>query len=278
MARRRFKPDPDFELVVTAAVSGIEGTGRGRVRRRGTTLAEISEQIIDEAQRLTAQELPGYVTGGRHNPNSDFRRREREPGGGKPGRTYYSSFGYSIERRGGRLVFVVYNNHPHAQEVESGSGGVVHARGGDRYYAIPISKRKYAQLMKRARVLSPAQKDRRRDQSALAYWRRRERELRKRSRTNERLLRRRIANPNTRARISNEELIRRSRQRGAALARARDTISSLEGKIGDPRSPHSFPVVAPNGKTYLYTKSFRAYGGYGILQRAMNIVVNRELR
>lgn len=281
MARRRFKPDPDFELVMSQAASGLEATGRGSLNRRRVTLEFVAQEIIKEAQRevdqLPPEGLPGYIKGGRRNFNSDFRRRESEPGGGKPGATYRSSFGYRVERQRGRLVFVVFNNHPHAQEVESGRGDIVRKKG-DGYFAIPITKRKYAQLIKKGAVLSTVQKARARDRSALSYWRKRSKELDKQRASLRRLGSRRNANPNTRARLTREQLLRRAASFSRSRSRADRAIQSLEGSLGEAKQPHSFPVMAPNGKTYLYTKSFRTYGGYGILRRATATITRRYLR
>lgn len=142
MARRRFIADPDFEFKISQAVSGIgvQATGRSSVNRRRVTLEFVAQQIVEEAKNIVDESsdgLPGTVRGGRRNPNYDFRRSEG-------GRTYRSSFKYRVEREGNRLVFIIYNDHDHALDVEYGTNRkgqqVVKAQGRKRF-TIPISRR-----------------------------------------------------------------------------------------------------------------------------------------
>lgn len=262
------------------AASGLFGvSGQGSVRRKQVTLEFIAQKIVEEAQRETdgSEGLP------KQNSNSvrrrQFRRRDEGPTGRQepPGPTYRSSFGYFVRRERGRLAFFVYNNHPHAEEVEYGSGTSVRVKG-DGYYAIPITKQKYDQLKARGRKLSPSQRARASQRSSLSYWRKRDEQLKKKKAALRRTASRRQANPGGNARISREELLRRAASFSRQRSRADRAIESLEASLGTRKQPSSFPGLGKNGKRYLFTKKLRPYGGYGILRRATATVVNQYLR
>lgn len=153
--RRRFKPDPDFEMTISLAVSGIEAVGRSGIRRNRVTLQFVADEIVREAKSIVDNQvhdtrgLPSTVRGGRRNAGYDFRRSDAS------GRTYRASFKTRTEIQRGRLVFIVYNDHVHADDVEYGTdrGGkqVLVARPGHPF-ALPITKRAYNRIRKNSRA------------------------------------------------------------------------------------------------------------------------------
>lgn len=280
MARsRRFKPDPDFHMAVSRAAIGIEATARGSVRRRRTTLAEVGEAIVEEAKAITdseAEGLPSVTTGGRRNTGYDFRREDRR------GKTYRASFRWEVRREAGRLIIVVINDHPHAADVEYGNGPggaeVEIERPGGRYFAIPITRSAYNRMKKR-HIPDPASRERARARANLRYWEQRGKDLTKQRREFQRQVRN-FRNPEIKSRITEEELRERAGRLAANISQARAaklTARANIRRLPEPRRPKSFPTIAPNGRTYLYSRSFRTYSGYGILRRAMRRVTLRTL-
>lgn len=285
--RRRFKPDPDFQITISRAVLGrdekggrppVRGTGRpGRVRRRQVTLQEVADKIIEQAKKIVDDErhgLPSVGPRGQRAKGYDFRNTDRR------GRTYRASFRSAVEKERGRLIIVVINDHPHAQDVEYGNGGAKRSRTGG-YMRLPITKAAYdrikaEQAVKRAAgAYKPTefQKKRAAAKSRLRYWQdapmrdraRRKRLKRKRGRldaggrTN---LTRRSIN----SRLYDLNLADRRVSARLEVQRAERILRVTDAGLLQPKS---FVARGRDGTYYLFTKEVKPYRGYGILGRAL---------
>lgn len=277
MARRRFKPDPDFQLVVSRAISGVEGRAVGSVRRRKTTLVDVGENIIAEAKKITdsAEGLPSVGAGGRRAAGYDFRAEDRK------GKTYRASFRYEIRRERGRLILVVINDHGHAQDVEFGNTD----RGRsisvvDGYMRIPITMAAYRRIKAKEKAAPDAfQRERAAARSQIRYWRG-QKELGSRKR---RALVQQVSRffDGKKVRATEAQLRKRAIREGERKKEAKFKLAQAERRLArtDPglRQAHSFVSIGENGKPYLFTKSVSTYRGYGILRRAMRRVTLQQL-
>lgn len=272
MARRyRFKPDANFEDTVILAASGVGFARRGRssVRRRTTTLDFVADQIIEEAIAIATHHrgedgLSQYDAEG--NRDSDFRRS-------RSGRKYIKSFRKLVTREGGKLVFYVINDHPHAYEVEYGNGGGGRRTGSNSelgYYKIPITKKTYrrirAQMKAKRQDPTFRQKNLMAAQQRLRYW-----ENVKSQGAN-------IAGQKAvvRRRFDMDRVQRSTRKAFEQISLAEREIARYDQPVD---RPHAFVSVDErDGRAYLYTKNPRTYAGYGILTSAMKRITRRYLR
>jgi hypothetical protein len=273
MARRRFNPDKNFELIVSRAALGgdrgaVVGRVRGGSRRRRTTLQDIADEIVQHAKEIVDSEvgLPSVSRGGGRNIGYDFRSEDRR------GRTYRASFGSEVRQENGRLVIVVFNDHPHAQDVEYGNAnGDVHEVGPSRanhgYFKLPITEIAYARIRRRLKSrrkpLSERDKILNRAITRGNYYLRRGRRIVKLEKFDKRSTEKSIIKREREAsRLRRRTNERKFNEAIRNLARARE----IRGQR--PR-PHAFVGRDKNTRRpVLFSRSFRTYDGYGILQRA----------
>lgn len=295
----RFKPDPDFKLVVSSAATG-EGvfavTGRNTIRRQRRTVETVAQLIIEQAKEETRNALPSMHSSGRKNINYIFSKRDRK------GRRYIDSFDYFVRREQGRMVFVVINTHPWAQAVENGNAEGERIEREEGYFALPITEgalrkirrnsaaksklsnagvnsrhRDYKRVMERLRYHEKAQESfnaRAAEANQRAYAALRKSQDRRRSQKN----RERLENEAFDAR--QEALTRRRASSVERLHRARSQAARVRGIAGADRkreNPRAFVGRNEQGQPTLFTRSFRTYEGYGILRRAARRVTLRTL-
>jgi hypothetical protein len=280
MARRRFKPDPDFQQTISEAILGggvQRAVGSGSVRRRRTTLVNVAENIIEEAKRITdsAEGLPSVGPGGRRAAGYDFRAEDRK------GKTYRASFRYEIRRERGRFIVVVINDHEHAADVEFGNTD----RGRsisviDGYMRIPITMAAYRRIKAKEKAAPDAfQRERAAARSSIRYWRG-QKELGSRKR---RALVQQVSRffDGKKVRATEAQLRKRAIREGERKKEAKFKLAQAERRLArtDPglRQAHSFVAIGENGKAYLFTKSVSTYRGYGILRHAMRRVTLQQL-
>lgn len=261
MARRVILSSKFAAIIERQAAGGAIGMFRAP-RRRMTTLTDIAEDLIDTTQRLVDEPaesgrrrqfggLPGTVAGGRRNPNYDFRRRRSGVGS----RTYRSSLSTNVEKKSGKLIVMVRNDHPHADDVEFGT-----RRDGTRivsrnYMAIPLTQRAYRRWQA-SRNLSRAQRRARGWPSAAkgAEWERRKR----------------------REKAYGFRNAAGKKLKGKKLQK---NLYSREGiKLSKGRSGHNrqFPAIHSDGRPALFTRVVKNYDGYAIIRRAIRIVANKR--
>lgn len=239
------------------ANGGVSGMFRApRVRR--TTLIEIAEEIVDAVQDIVDEPaqrgrrrnfggLPGTSRGGRRNLNYDFRRRRDAVG--TP--TYRSSTSASVDKKAGKLIVVVKNDHPHAADVEYGTKRKGASVKSGKYMAIPITDKAYKR-MQRNRNLSRAQRRAKGWESARpgAEWERRKK----------------------------RDIARGIRNKNGSIKK-RKSLTSSGLKLSKGRSGHgrSFPgIYNKDGKPAFFTRTRKNYDGYDILRRAVRTVANKR--
>lgn len=236
----RFQFDGGFEATVYRAAVGVGGE-LSRPRTRRTTLEEIAEEIIAEAQRIVDEPansrrrmsggLPGYGPGGRRNLQHDF-RRSRQRGE----RTYRSSFDAQVEKRQGKLIVVAENTHDNADDVEYGTKRFGRVRsGGSKRIPLPITEAAYRRIQK-SRNLSRSERRRRGWNSASSAYQKEQR-----------------------ARLKQLK----SGQKDLKLSKGR-------------RHSRSFPTRDGSGRPFLMVSEVRTWDRYAILQRAMRSVIRRR--
>lgn len=248
MAKKRLQFDGNFEAEIYRTVSGVEGVGR-RFRTRRTTLVDVADDIIKEAKRIVDMParrrgfedkggLPSKVAGGGRNISYPFARSNTGP-------TYRSSFRSKVEKRNGRLVIVVNNDHPWAGDVEYGT-----RRYGDRifvkrarYLKIPITDIR-AKKADKSRNLSLSERKKRGWASARDDYRAEYRKIYKKNRKS-------IAGLTP-------------AQAGQYFSRPKRTFSK------------SFVMRDEIGRPWLFTRSVRTRNGYKILRRAMRNVARKK--
>lgn len=260
MAKRVILSSKFAAIVERQASGGSIGMFRAP-RRRMTTLMDIAEDIVDTTKRLVDEPaesgrrrqfggLPGTTAGGRRNPNYDFRRRRGSAGS----RTYRSSISTSVEKKRGKLIVMVRNDHPRADDVEFGTrrnGTRIYSR---EYMAIPMTQRAYRRWQA-SRNLSRAERRARKWPSAAkgAEWRRRKR--------------REITYGLRNA--SGKKL------KGARLKKEMARRGSIQLSKGRRHSRH-FPAIHTDGRPALFTRVVKNYDGYAIIRRAIRTVANKR--
>lgn len=286
MARKKFKPSPRFhEVVAEAALGTRPGRGgpsavavsRGSGRRRNT-IESIAEEIIREAKRIVDSEtgLPSITTGGGRNINYDFRSVDRRGG------TYRSSFKTKIVVRNRRTILVVFNDHQHAQDVEFGTGSGVesNSRADHGYFKLPITERAYRAFLRNAKLKRKGH--RRNDAERVAhnlmqrgrYYAKRERLLEK------------LDKPDGR---STEKSRSESAEKAANIRRrinkkkgteALRVYEGLRAKYAAERGANNKRKFVgrdlATNKPVLFSRTFKRYDGYAILQRAVREVSARR--
>ncbi len=244
MAKKRIQLDANFEGEVYSVASGIGGRVR-RQRSRRTTLQDVADNIIKEAQRIVDEPanrskpalggLPGTGPGGRRNLQHPFRRKAGT-------KTYRSSFKSRVEKIDGKLAVVVENTHEHAADVEYGtrSSGKEIGPKSKIYMGIPISQAFYRKLKK-----------------PLSY--------------KERV--KRYGKPVKAAKVETAEI---PDKKFNALDTMKARPTSTRKKKLRTTASRSFPTMY-QGKPLWVRKSVKTYKAYGILRRAMRRVTSRYM-
>ncbi len=266
-------------VVSEAALGRDKHGGRGPVVARGrggrrsrTTLQDIAEEIIQHAKEIVDSEvgLPSVTRGGGRNIGYDFRSEDRR------GKTYRASFGSGVKLEDGRLIIVVFNDHPHAQDVEFGNanGAVVEVGPSSTkhgYFKMPITEIAYARIRRR---LALRRKPRNNKQKRIQRLLQRGRYYEKRlagAKFDRRSTARTIA-----AKQAEVARKRASTNKQKAIDALRTAENIKKQRKNGPR-PNTF--VGRDRKTKkpaLFSRTFRTYDGYGILQRAVRNITRHR--
>ncbi len=284
MARRKFTPDPDFQLIVSEAALGrdarggrgpVSGQALGRTnRRRRTTIQSIAEDIIQQAKDIVDDEvvgLPSVSKGGGRNIGYEFRSEDRH------GKTYRASFSSEVEFENGRFVIVVRNTHDHAQDIEFGNAnGSVHEVGpsstGKGYFPLPITEVAYAKIRRKMKANRKPLTQQQREYQNIVQ--------RKRYYENRAVKIKKLENPRkgtgdkkrAQQQLRAVEMTRRSSAR-----RANEALSEYLQAKRPKHEPHAFiGRHRTTNKPILFTRSFQTYGAYGILQRAIRNIARHR--
>ena len=269
MAEYKFQPHPDFEFAVSRAAMGGVNTNVRASRRRRTTLIQVGEEIIDEAKKIAARELPSRNASGGRDVSYPFAAPDRT------GRTYTQSFGMRIERQAGRLRLIIFNNHEYAGDVEFGNANGVRRKVSRQtgFFTIPLSASGVARF--RSRASSPEAKERARARATISYYKRNRSNIEAMAR--ERIRLSKIATRNRAGVVtkSGGKIVRERQELAKRMARERQNRMRREtaaraaaAKLVLPRSPSFVKVNPRTGKPSLYTRSFHTYKGYAILSQA----------
>lgn len=287
MAEYRFRPNPNFEIVVTAAAMGVDRNGNpisggaeSRVTARGrrrTTLLNVGEKIIAGAKSDANRELPSRTNNGGRDVSYPWAAPDRS------GRTYNQSFELEIVRRNGRFQLIVRNTHQFAYEVEYGNAGGARrrvTRHDGRFYALPLS----GSGVKRFRRYenTPEAKERARARAQKSYYTRRAKVLQSRKgplakAEGELAVRKFRQGQKSVALIDQRSIAARRKHYEASKARLNKNYAAAVTKLG-PARPRAFVGISnKTNKPTLFTQTFHTYKGYAILRHATRRVTVRTL-
>jgi len=246
--------DRSFVARVEIAASGVSVTGQ-RFRARGTSLLEIGNEIMREAQRLTNSAprklrssggLLHHTGSGRARLSYDFRRSNF-------GETQYrSSFNVELKKINRRNAIVVSNDSPHADKVEVGTtklSGQSHLRGSGPkgFFALPVKMSAYKRMNKNRNLPVDARRAK--------GW----------------------ASASKENAVLRNRLWRERQKKSAKRTASSSTRITQIHPMGREQS-HSFPMIGRDGRPVLMVRAVKTYSAYAIMRRAMKNVSSRLTR